>query len=66
VLIGADKGQVRKQCRLVNGQEQQQQPQPQQQQRQQQLPWLRQRRPPRPFPRHPMGDLINGFFRGFH
>ncbi|RLN12123.1 peroxidase 5 [Panicum miliaceum] len=61
VLIGEDKGQVRRQCRLVNGQEKQQQPQ-----QQQLLPWFRQRRPPRPFPHHPMGDLINGFFRGFH
>ncbi|RLM56115.1 peroxidase 5 [Panicum miliaceum] len=61
VLIGEDKGQVRRQCRLVNGQEQQQLPwfRPH-------FPWFRQRRPPRPFPHNPMGDLINGFFRGFH
>jgi peroxidase len=93
VLIGEGKGQVRKQCRLVNGQEkgiEQQQPQQeeqqppqeeeeeQQQQPQPQLPWfLQRRRPPLPWRRphhrprvpfrhHPVADLVNGFFRGFH
>ncbi|KAK8455457.1 hypothetical protein SEVIR_4G162500v4 [Setaria viridis] len=66
VLIGEGKGQVRKQCRLVNGQEQQQQPQLPWFRHQQRLPWSRQRRPRRPFPHHPVADLINGFFRGFH
>lgn len=88
VLIGEGKGQVRKQCRLVNGQEkaiEQQQPQQeeqqppqeeeeeQQQQPQPHLPWFLQRRRPRPqhrprvpFRRHPVADLVNGFFRGFH
>jgi peroxidase len=75
VLIGEDKGQVRTRCRLVNGQEQLQQREQQQQQEQQQLPWFRhqqrlpwflQQRPRRPFPHHPVADLINGFFRGFH
>ncbi|AQK82763.1 Peroxidase 64 [Zea mays] len=97
VLIGEGKGQVRKQCRLVNGQEKeekQQQPQEeqeeqqppeleeeeQQQPHQPQLPWFLQRqrppvllpwlrphpRPRRPFRKHPVADLVNGFFRGFH
>lgn len=102
VLIGEGKGQVRKQCRLVNGKEQQQQQQPQQeeqqppeleeegqrqQQQQPQVPWFKQQpqisrlrphpRPPlqqlrpRQRPRgpsrpHPVADLVNGFFRGFH
>ncbi|OEL37467.1 Peroxidase 5 [Dichanthelium oligosanthes] len=58
VLIGEGKGQVRQQCRLVNGQEQQQRPP---------FPRSRQRRPRWSFPRHhPVADLINGFFRGFH
>lgn len=97
VLIGEGKGQVRKQCRLVNGQEkeQKQQQPPEEQEEQQppeleeeeqqqphqpQLPWFLQRqrppvllpwlrphpRPRRPFRKHPVADLVNGFFRGFH
>ncbi|WVZ80763.1 hypothetical protein U9M48_028216 [Paspalum notatum var. saurae] len=66
VLIGNAKGQVRKQCRLVNGQEQQQKPQLPwfRQQHRPPLPWLQQRHLRRPLPRHPVADLINGFFRG--
>ncbi|CAN6178141.1 unnamed protein product [Urochloa humidicola] len=75
VLVGEGKGQVRRQCRLVNGQQEEQRQQPQQQQqpqlpwlRQPQLPWFRQRRQHqhRPLRNHPVANLINGFFRGFH
>ncbi|CAL5042874.1 unnamed protein product [Urochloa decumbens] len=76
VLVGEGKGQVRHQCRLVNGQEEEQRQQPQQQQKQPQLPWLRQPQLPwfrqrrqhqhRPLRHHPVANLINGFFRGFH
>ncbi|CAN6216904.1 unnamed protein product [Urochloa humidicola] len=77
VLVGEGKGQVRRQCRLVNGQQEEERQQPQQQQQQQpqlpwlrppQLPWLRQRRQHqhRPLRNHPVANLINGFFRGFH
>ncbi|TVU11232.1 hypothetical protein EJB05_44805 [Eragrostis curvula] len=73
VILGEGRGQVRTQCRLVNRQGPQQQPQqgPQSQRPQPMFPWLPhhrfpQRRPRRPFPRHPLADMINGFFRGFH
>ncbi|CAD6336744.1 unnamed protein product [Miscanthus lutarioriparius] len=51
--------------------EQQQQPQPQLpwflQRRRPPLPWRRPHHRPRvPFRRHPVADLVNGFFRGFH
>jgi peroxidase len=67
-LVGEGSGQVRKQCRLVN------RPQPQQHWPVHPgFPWRpphhhhHRRRPHRPFPQHhPVFDLINGFFRGFH
>ncbi|GJM99780.1 hypothetical protein PR202_ga16913 [Eleusine coracana subsp. coracana] len=66
VLLGEGKGQVRKQCRLINRPPPQQQPQwpahPGFPWRPPQFP----RRPRRPIRRHPVFDLINGFFRGFH
>jgi peroxidase len=71
VLVGKGRGLVRKQCRLVNSMPVNKQ-QPQQQWPVHpgflwRPPHYHHRRPHRPFAqRHPVFDLINGFFRGFH
>ncbi|XP_062179013.1 peroxidase 5-like [Phragmites australis] len=50
VLVGEGRGEVRRQCRLVN-----------------RAQWPHHPAfPRRPFPRHPLANLINGFFHGFH
>lgn len=69
VLMGQGKGQVRRQCRMVN-RPPQQLPQVPQWTAHPGFPWrppqFPRRRPHHPIRRHPMIDLINGFFRGFH